>query len=162
MTTPTRNSKILGRRRRLAASALVAGGIAAITVAAAAPAQAATYSGTLTGVPEGEITLTFDREDGRLYLDQYSWGQAPRECDNGTESIRVLGGYNPPDGLVSHRSFRIRRFAPENDFISLLSGEFNRRRTKLSGELRYRGRSSDPSLGVCDTGKLQWRATKEI
>jgi hypothetical protein len=129
-------------------------------VAGPGTAQAATYSGTLNDVPGGQIQLTFEREGGHLYLGQLDWGQAPWHCENGTESVGSGGSYNPPDGLVSHRRFRIRRSAPENNYAFLVRGEFGKR-GKASGVLRYMGQGAFPDNGVCDTERLGWKATKE-
>ena len=149
-----------GHPSRRALAVIWATGFAVAMTAATASAQAATYSGKVKGVPGAEITVVFKREAGGLYLDQYSWGQVPWTCDNGMESVGLSGGYHPPDGRVSDRRFRIRNAAPENDFVGLLSGKFNRERTRVSGELRYKGQHHDPSYGVCDTGKLEWKAEK--
>lgn len=135
--------------------------IGVLLAAGAGTAQAATYSGSLSGTPDGQIHLTFEREGGRLYLDQLEWGQAPWHCDNGIDSIGSGGGYEPPEGLVSHRSFRIRRSASENDYIFLVAGEL-KKRGKASGVLRYQGQGSSPGSGVCDTERLEWKATREL
>lgn len=140
--------------------ARVVAGVAVLSIAA--PAGAVTYTGTVIGVPQSEITLTFTPQDGLQYLDQYAWGQLPWNCDNGMSEIGLSGGYDPPDGLVQRRRFRIHRSAPENNFVGLLSGEFNKSRSRVLGELRYRAEHSDPNLGVCDTGKLEFRVRKEI
>ena len=124
-------------------------------VAGAAP----TYSGEVKGVPGSQFEMTFDRHSGKLYVDQYRWGPVERQCDGGTESYSLQGGFDPPDGRVRHRTFRVRRESAENNFIFLFAGEL-RREGKAKGVLRNQGEGFDEALGVCDTGKLEWKATR--
>ena len=137
------------------------GGVAAVAVvgASASAAAALPYSGGFPGASDSSISFTVERSDGKLYVDQLTWGGAPWHCEDGETAIGSQRHFEPPEGRVRHRRFRIRNEAPENSYIFGFSGEL-RRSGKANGTLRYRAIGPAPSNGVCDTGKLEWRARR--
>ena len=125
----------------------------------ASGAGAATYEGHFKGLPDSSLELTFASENGKLYLDGYDYSNVPATCDDGPETFGGLGGYNPPDGRVAHREFKVRSSSPGSPNLFLLAGEL--RRGKAVGVFRFRANDVPGHTGICDTGKVEWVAQKQ-
>lgn len=142
--------------RRTAGATL--GTLLCLTLAPQAQA-APSYAGNFTGTSDSAFEFSLDKHSGKLYFDQYRWGQVESQCEGGSESIGRQGGFDPPDGRLRHRAFRIRQSAPANNYLVLIEGEL-RPGGIAKGVIRMKYESSQPGLGVCDTGKLEWKAQK--
>ncbi len=132
---------------------------ALVLLSTAATAEAATYAGHFKGLPDSTIFLTFDRQGGRLYLDQLDWDGTPWLCQNGTDVLGASYYFDPPEGRVKHRGFRVRRTAPENNSVFRVAGEL-REQNNAKGELKFTSNGFDSGDGVCTTGALEWTASK--
>jgi hypothetical protein len=109
--------------------------------------------------PSGKIRFQFieaKRDGAPPKLDRFRF---TFDCNDGRGPARQNYGVLSGDSLRPNEfgKFRIRAAYPGT--LLLARGDFNRRFTKATGLMRFKGDVGDGEHTDCDTGPLEWEAT---
>lgn len=143
------------RGRVKAATAIAA--LCALLLAAAALAGTKTYRGAIKGDDESAITLKVKRVDGERALKLFAAEHFVISCESGPRRLEraSLGGLIPVSGKGK---FKVE--GSDDERVLRLSGKLVGRRS-AKGTVRYLGPTEvDGELESCDSGKLDWKASR--
>jgi hypothetical protein len=128
-------------------------------LALAGGAHAAKFEGLVKGQPGSEITFKLVKVNGKRRVTDVRYYDLQVACDgmlpNAVQSAGVAGSAR----LRAHRRFDLR----EESAIAnkRFAGRLKPNRRKATGLLRARTEVGGP-FGTCNSGKLEWVATKLV